>query len=329
MARVRRSFRLAVVVGSVILAGAVVEMALRAAGYQYSPIKIGAGVSSDWREEHAFRDRHLVYDPVLIWRPRSSQFSPFNPDGFRGAPIEHAKRAGTRRIFALGDSNTFGWAVDDGANWPSQLQGLFTADGHAVEVINAGVWGYTSFQGVRRFHELIAFNPDVVLVSFGANDAHPVRVPDAQYVARHDRIDQLTRATRRSRLAQLLVDVWDKAVVATGASGALVPRVSVDEYAANLREMIATGRDRHIRVVLLTRPFTGSSTDPTSWKTHAPRYNDAVVSVGAAGNVPVIDVNKAFRGRPELFDDESHFGVEGHRLAAAFIYRELVRIIAE
>ena len=329
MARVRRSFRLAVVVGSVMLAAAVVEIALRAAGYEYSPLKIGAGVSSDWREEHAFRDRHLVYDPVLIWRPRSSQFSPFNPDGFRGAPIEHAKRTGTRRVFALGDSNTFGWAVDDGANWPSQLQGLFTADGLAVEVINAGVWGYTSFQGLRRFHELIAFRPDVVLVSFGANDAHPVRVPDAQYVARHDRIDQLTRATRRSRLAQLLVDVWDKAVVATGASTALVPRVSVDEYAANLREMVRTGRDRGIRVVLLTRPFTGSSDDPASWKTLAPRYNAAVLSVGSAENAPVIDVHNAFRGRPELFDDESHFGVEGHRAAAAFIYRELVTIIGE
>jgi lysophospholipase L1-like esterase len=326
---VRRSFRLAIVVGSVILAAAVVEIALRAAGYQYSPLKIGAGVSSDWREEHAFRDRHLVYDPVLIWRPRASQFSPFNPDGFRGPPIEHAKRAGTRRVFALGDSNTFGWAVDDGANWPSQLQALFTGDGQAVEVINAGVWGYTSFQGLRRFNELIPFNPDVVLVSFGANDAHPVRVPDAQYVARHDRIEQLTRATRRSRLAQLLVDVWDKAVVTTGASGALVPRVGVDEYAANLRAMIRTGRDHGIRVVLLTRPFTGSSDDPASWKTYAPRYNEAVISVGSAEKVPVIDVNKAFRDRPELFDDESHFGVEGHRAAAAFIYRDLVTIIGD
>lgn len=304
-------------------AGAVVEGALRAIGYQYSPLKIGAGIKDDWREQHAFGDRHLTYDPVLIWRPRSGQFSPFNPDGFRGAPIDRDRHAGTRRIFALGDSNTFGWDVDEGANWPAQLQTLLSRDGRRAEVINAGVWGYTSFQGRRRFDELLPFNPDIVLVSFGANDAHPVRVPDAEYVKRHDRIEQLTRATRRLRLAQLIVDVWDKAVVAAGASGTLVPRVSVDEYAANLRDMIRAGKQRDVRVVLLTRPFTGSSNDPASWKTYAPHYNEALAAVGREESVPVIDVYGAFHDREELFDDESHFGVEGHRLAAELIYRQL------
>lgn len=325
----RRSLRFLLVLVSIVGAGMVVEAALRAVGYQYSPLKIGAGIKDDWREQHAFGDRHLVYDPVLIWRPRSSQFSPFNPDGFRGAPIDRAKTPGTRRVFALGDSNTFGWDVDDGANWPAQLHRLFARDGHPAEVINAGVWGYTSFQGRRRFEELLAFNPDIVLVSFGANDAHPVRVPDAEYVKRHDRIEQLTRATRRSRLAQLVVDVWDKAVVAAGASGALVPRVSVDEYAANLREMIRAGKSHGTRVVLLTRPFTGSSTDPASWKTSAPRYNETVVAVGREEQVPVIDVYGAFHDRTELFDDESHFGVEGHRLAAELIYTELTKVISD
>jgi lysophospholipase L1-like esterase len=321
---VRRGLRLALVLASVLAAGAVVEGALRVIGYQYSPLKIGAGVKDDWREQHAFGDRHLVYDPVLIWRPRSGQFSPFNPDGFRGAPIDREKPAGLRRIVALGDSNTFGWDVDEGANWPAQLQALFSRQGQRAEVVNAGVWGYTSFQGRRRLDEILPFNPDIVLVSFGANDAHPVRVPDAAYVKRHDRIEQVTRATRHSRLAQLIVDVWDKADVAAGASGTLVPRVSVDEYAANLRAMIRSGKERGTLVVLLTRPFTGSSNDPASWKTYAPRYNEALTAVGREENVPVIDVYGAFHHRVELFDDESHFGVEGHRRAAELIYRELV-----
>jgi lysophospholipase L1-like esterase len=301
-------------------------MALRVAGYQYSPVKIGANVKDDWREAHAFQDRNLVYDPILIWRPQSGQFSPFNPQGFRGAPIDRAKPAGTFRVFALGDSNTFGWDVDEGVNWPSQLHRLLSASRPGAEVVNAGVWGYTSFQGSRRFRELLDYQPDLVLVSFGANDAHQVRVPDVDYVRRHDRIQSLGRATRRYRVAQLLVHGWDRLEGATSGAGSLRPRVSVPEYSSYLREMIRTGRDRGVRVVLLTRPFVGSSSDAASWKTYAPEYNAALLRVAGEEHVPAIDVYTAFRDRPQLFDDESHFGVEGHRVAAELIYRELARL---
>jgi lysophospholipase L1-like esterase len=324
---VRRLNRLVVVVAAILLSAAGVELVLRASGYQYSPVQIGASVKDDWREEHAFGDRNLIYDPVLIWRPLRGQFSPFNPQGFRGAPIDATKPTGTLRIFALGDSNTFGWDVDEGANWPSQLQRLFATSQPNTEIINAGVWGYTSYQGMRRFHELLAYQPDLVLVSFGANDAHQVTVADADYVKRHDRIEYLTRATRRLRVAQLFVQGWDSAM-RPSVAGPLRPRVSLDEYRSNLREMIEAGRARHLTVVLLTRPFVGSSDDPASWKTHAPAYNAATREIGRDEGVPVIDVYDAFRNRPDLFDDESHFGVEGHRVAAQMIHAELMKYLA-
>jgi lysophospholipase L1-like esterase len=323
---VRRLKRIGVFLAALVVSAAAVELVLRATGYQYSPVRIGADVQDDWREEHAFRDRNLTYDPVLIWRPLSGQFSPFNPQGFRGAPLDAAKPAGTLRIFALGDSNTFGWDVDEGANWPSQLQRLFDGSRPNTEVINAGVWGYTSYQGMHRFHELLAYQPDVILVSFGANDAHQVTVADADYVARHDRIEYLTRATRRLRLAQLLVQGWDRATAPDDA-GPRRPRVSLDEYQSHLHEMIAAGRARHVTVVLLTRPFVGSSDDPASWKTHAPAYNTATREIGRDERVPVIDIYEAFRDRPDLFDDESHFGVEGHHVAAQMIHAELVKLL--
>jgi len=306
--------------GAFVFALLVVEGALRLIDYHYSPVKIGAGVAGDFREEHAFRDRNLVYDPTLIWRPLSGQFSPFNPQGFRGLPILTPKPAGTFRIIALGDSNTFGWDVDDGANWPAQLQTLFDQEaGPRVEVVNAGVWGYTSFQGLARFKELLTFEPDMVLVSFGGNDAHQVQAPDVDYVRGHDRIERITRASRNLRVAQLAVAGWDLVGTAAASSRAMVPRVSLDDYRSHLSEMIALGRARGTIVVLLTRPFIGVSDDPKSWKTYAPQYNAATVEVGAAEKVPVIDVFGAFHDRETLFDDESHFGVEGHRQGAHFL----------
>jgi lysophospholipase L1-like esterase len=323
----RRVLRVAIPVLAIIVAFAAIELGLRAAGYQYSPLRIGAGVKDDWRDDHAFGDRNLAYDPVLIWRPLSGQFSPFNPQGFRGALVETPKPAGRFRVFALGDSNTFGWDVDEGVNWPTQLHSLLAASHPGTEVINAGVWGYSSFQGLRRFRELLEFQPDLVLVSFGANDAHQVTVADADYVARHSRVELLTRASRRLKLAQLAIAGWDRFSVATSGSESLRSRVTLEEYAAHLREMIRTGRERGVRVVLLTRPFVGSSTDPTSWKGHAPLYNAATLAVAREEHTLAIDVHAAFRDRPQLFDDESHFGAEGHRAAAELIHTELASLL--
>jgi lysophospholipase L1-like esterase len=302
---------------------AVAESGLRLADYSYSPVQIGSNAHGDFREQHAFRDRNLAYDPELIWRPKTGPFSPFNPQGFRGLPVPPDKRPGVRRVIALGDSNTFGWDVDEGANWPAQLHALLAASHPGTEVINAGVWGYSSFQGVRRFKELVALHPDVVLISFGGNDAHQVTVPDAAYVRRHEQIANLTRATRHSRLAQLTLAAWDRVAGAASAGARLGPRVSLADYEAHLRKMIAESRTREIRLVLLTRPFIGVSTDPALWKTHAPAYNEATLRIGRAEGVPVIDVYTEFANHPELFDDDSHFGVEGHRKAAELIFREL------
>ena len=320
---VRRLVRIVLALVSLVLAAGLSELILRASGYTYSPVQIGEGVKDDWRDRH-IQDRFMLYDPVLIWRPKAGGFSPFNLQGFRGAPVDQAKPSGTVRIFALGDSNTFGWNVDDGVNWPTQLQRLFDASQAKTEVRNAGVWGYTSYQGAKRFQELLVFDPDVVLVSFGANDAHLVRVPDAVYIAKHDRIQRLTRSTKNIRLAQLAVAAWDRIDGAASASE-LQPRVTVDEYRAHLREMIRSGRARGVRVVLLTRPFTGGYDDSNSWKARAPQYNAAVSEVGGAEKVPVIDVFAAFKDHPELFDDESHFGSKGHAVMAQLMYDALAR----
>ncbi|MGH9384286.1 MAG: SGNH/GDSL hydrolase family protein [Vicinamibacterales bacterium] len=318
--------RTAVVAGALLIASALTEFALRASGYQYSPVKIGANLTSDFRERHAFQDRHLVYDPDLIWRPLSGQFSPFNPQGFRGATIDPERRPGTLRIIAIGDSNTFGWEVDEGANWPSQLQGLFSASRPGAEVINAGVWGYTSFQGRHRFKEVLAFRPDLVLVSFGGNDAHPVTVPDAEYVRRHDRIERVTRATKKLRLAQLAVAVWDRAHMMSGG-GRLGPRVSLEDYKTHLREIVHGGKARGVQVILLTRPYVGTSADLVSWKTYAPAYNVATIEIGQTENIPVIDLYAAFKDHPNVFDDEAHFGVQGHRMAAELLHDELSKLL--
>jgi lysophospholipase L1-like esterase len=329
VARPSITARIVLVFVSIVLAGFVSEMALRGAGYRYSPLHVEIAPAGDWREQHAFHDRNFVYDPVLIWRPKVGAFSPYGPEGFRGGSVSQEKAPGSTRIIAVGDSNTFGWVEDPAANWPAQLQLVIQQRSPRAEVLNAGVWGYSSFQGLRRFKEVVAFHPDLVLVSFGANDAHQVTTPDGTYVDSYVRSRRLEKLTSKLRVGQALVGAWDRIAQASRRGAALSSRVPLEEYQANLREIVAVARANHATPVLLTRPFIGTSTDPAWWKTHAPSYVSATIDVGRSENVPVVDVFAAFHDKPQYFDDESHFNLEGHRAAAAYIYERIEPLLAE
>ena len=323
MKRIRHCLlRSGLALAALLLALAACEGILRAIGYHYVPFAIRVGpASQDWRVKHAFEDTHFVFDPELIWRPKPNT-SVFNGQGFRGLELPLEKPPDEVRVFALGDSNTLGWvpgvpAEQHGANWPEYLQGLLAAATRKhVTVINAGVWGYSSFQGVGLLKRVLAYHPDIVLVSYGSNDALRVNIPD----------DQFNTAIFRSPLAnlrtvQLLKAARDRF---RGSAGPGQPegttfRVPPDQYREHLASIIRACREQGARCILLTRPYIGESSEPVDWKTYAPQYVAATLAVGSEQEVPVVDVFRAFRNSPAMFADESHFTEQGHREAAQLI----------
>jgi lysophospholipase L1-like esterase len=310
---------LVLVVVSTVLALALVEGLLVIIGYEHSPLAIVAGPGNDAREYNVFEESHFIYDPDLIWRPKRS-FSVFNSQGFRGPELATPKDPGSLRIFAVGDSNTLGWRDAEGANWPAYLGERLGDAAPAAVVVNAGVWGYSSYQGLIRLREVLVFEPDIVLISFGANDAHPVSVPDREFVETSVGGLRLMRALQSSRIGQLLIAIFDR----RGNDGdELTARVSLEEYRRNLAGMIAACAEQGVEVVLLTRPYMGSLNDEVQWKTHAPAYNAATVQVARREGVAAIDLYSLFKGKDELFADESHFTEEGHRLAARIVFEDL------
>ncbi len=297
---------------------AVLEGALRLAGFSATPVQIQVGRQGDQRILHAFEDQNFEPDPDLIWRPRRNH-SVFNSQGFRGPELAPEKPAGTTRVFTVGDSNTLGWAGDQGPNWPDELSGLIARERAGVQVVNAGVWGYASYQGLRRFTEVLNWQPDIVLVSFGSNDAHWVLQSDKDYDARTFRNTGPGRAIERFRLGELLLSALDRTPQAT----TLGPRVALDDYRENLREIVRRGRAKGVSVVLLTRPYNGAIPNETWWKNRGAEYNAATSEIAAEMNVPVVDVYSYFKHLDEHFADESHFTAEGHTIAAAIIYDHL------
>lgn len=295
---------------------------MRLLDYHYSPLKIvrRATLERDDRYAEAFRSTVFIFDPYLIWRPRKA-VRPFNAIGYIGNVLDREKKPGTYRVLAVGDSNTQGHP--DGASWPL----LLGASDSRLEVINAGVVGYSSFQGLRRLRESLSFRPDMVLVSFGSNDAHIVHLSDADYARTIVWRERLWKAGSFLRTLQLLVDADDHLSALARRGPPVVHRVEIADYRANLEEMIRTAVEMGMQPVLLTRPFRGSSDDPMSWKAGAPAYNDATREVAKRKGVPLVDLWAFFSSRGELFQDESHFTGEGHRVAAEYVYGQIRELL--
>jgi acyl-CoA thioesterase-1 len=73
-------------------------------------------------------------------------------------------------IVCFGDSLTAGYGADDGQAYPDFLQKDLDADGYRYRVVNEGISGNTTKDGVDRLAEVEAMKPAVVVLEFGGND---------------------------------------------------------------------------------------------------------------------------------------------------------------
>jgi acyl-CoA thioesterase-1 len=75
-----------------------------------------------------------------------------------------------RLIVCFGDSLTAGYGVDPGLSYPADMQKDLDAKGYKYRVVNMGVSGDTTKDGLARMDRVIALKPDIVVVEFGGND---------------------------------------------------------------------------------------------------------------------------------------------------------------
>lgn len=73
-------------------------------------------------------------------------------------------------IVAFGDSLTSGHRLPKHQAYPAVLEARLREEGFPVVVVNRGVSGNTSAQGLRRLEAALEDSPDVIIVAFGAND---------------------------------------------------------------------------------------------------------------------------------------------------------------
>jgi acyl-CoA thioesterase-1 len=73
-------------------------------------------------------------------------------------------------IVAFGDSLTAGFGADPGDSYPDYLEKDLNAKGYRYQVINQGISGNTTKDGVDRVGDALRLKPVLVIVAFGGND---------------------------------------------------------------------------------------------------------------------------------------------------------------
>jgi acyl-CoA thioesterase-1 len=103
-------------------------------------------------------------------------------------------------IVAFGDSLTAGFGAEPGNSYPDFLQKDLDSAALKWRVVNAGVSGDTTTDGVNRLTEVLGYKPRLVIVEFGGNDG----LRGLQIETTRANLEQIVRTLRGSDAAVVL-----------------------------------------------------------------------------------------------------------------------------
>ena len=95
----------------------------------------------------------------------------YNQSGESAAAVPPPQDKADITLVAFGDSLTAGYGLKADESFPSQLQMALRARGHKVDVVNAGVSGDTTADGLARIDWTLSSPADGIILELGANDA--------------------------------------------------------------------------------------------------------------------------------------------------------------
>ena len=258
-----------------------------------------------------------------------------NSLGLRSPEVTLAKPPDTFRILVLGDSVTFGWSLRGEDTYASQLASLLATlrPNQRVEVINAGVSGYGTWQELRWLQETgLALDPDVIIVQTHLNDAADNLWGTLGWQQGSD-----SWLVRRSMLARLISRVSSARQVGSGDAPCATDwkvdddRVCWQGTEELLSEIQREASERGAALVLMPSPMRwqvdAEVRDPRAW-VDATRYQDVLAGYGRQHGWIVVDPLPAIRAATStndksLFLDVGHPDEAGQRILAQELYSAL------
>ena len=267
-----------------------------------------------------------------------------NSHGCRGPEFELHKAPGTYRIVCVGGSTTYDSAVsDDARTYPAEL-GRVLREVHGrehVEVINAGVPGYTSWESLLVLQlRMFEFEPDLVVYYENINDVRPRLVPPERY--RRDNSGWRTAWDTTS-------PIWDHSLLVRwlGVQVGFSPRNDLAErttipvphdldleaalsanppvhLANNLVDMVALTRYRHVALMVTSFAWCPDKHDEAAtpaWQRALTENNAAIQRVARDNQVPWYDFAAEMPRSADLWDDGVHVNERGASAQAELFAR--------
>jgi acyl-CoA thioesterase I len=102
--------------------------------------------------------------------PAQSETAPIASTSGLASPMAAVDKPTAPRVVALGDSLTAGLGLQRDDAYPAVLQRKFKEAGSSIEVVNAGVSGDTSADGLRRTGWALEGDVRLLILALGAND---------------------------------------------------------------------------------------------------------------------------------------------------------------
>lgn len=282
-------------------------------------IEVGFRVTQPWLIHRG----HVSHRPDVYYFPASAS----DPSGF---PSTAEKKPGAFRVMAIGDSFTFGPKLQVYDAWPARLEQLLKLNDSSrnVEVINAGVPGYSTYHEVTVLKHMLEYEPDLLLLQITLND------PEIEPYRNTHRDACLLRGRCAGYLSffQSLNYVFKK--LQYSASHREYERYyfnlfenakTWDPFSKSLNTIKNLAAQRNVPLVAVVFPLFSHRIDK-SYLFHA--LHTKLQAALAEKGIPFMDLLSAYRLiPPEQLEIEpghdSHPNEIAHRIAAEQIYRRL------
>jgi acyl-CoA thioesterase-1 len=167
-------------------------------------------------------------------------------------------------LVCFGDSLTAGYGTDPGESYPDQLQKLLDAKGYEYRVLNSGISGNTTKDGLDRIERVVAKHPKVVVVEFGGNDG----------------LRGLPLEQTQTNIAEM-IERLQKAGATVALAGITLPPDYGKDYIAHINAIYpALAKKYHVRLLpFLLQDVYGVPGDMQGDATHATAKGNKQVAI--------------------------------------------------
>lgn len=282
----------------------------------------------------------MAEDPSLMWFPKpnySFKLIKTNSRGFRDKERTVKKDSNVFRILCLGDSSTFGLYVPRDKTYHALLEERLNREfgraGTKFEVINAGVTGYTSYQGLRLYKQKgYLYEPDIVTSYFGVNDhKKDFFLSDKQIIP--DNVISSIKADMEKNLLMKLdsYKILRKFIIKLSFkyrenTGETVLRVSPEDYRKNILELNILCRKNGSELLLISPPVNKKREDGLNHYSRMAVLLEELEDISKKYNIPLIKIPEMTEGPSvaSFYIDSVHPNISGHEIIMERLYHYLV-----